>query len=81
LSVILTNPPLWFFVVVGGPLLLYHFGGLLVSKDLLFHQLSWWFIFAKGYKKTLERYAVAYAKRFSCLRKSKEMQCLVVIIS
>jgi len=56
-------------------------GGLLASKDLLFHQLSWWFIFAKGYKKTLERYAVAYAKRFSCLRKSKEMQCLVVIIS
>jgi len=54
---------------------------LLASKDLLFHQLSWWFIFAKGYKKTLERYAVAYAKRFSCLRKSKEMQCLVVIIS
>lgn len=36
---------------VGKPALSLAKGGFLVSKDFLFHQHSWWFIFAEATKK------------------------------
>ena len=50
LSVILTNLPCVFLLWLADRFY-YTTGGLLASKDFLFHQLSWWFIFAKGYKE------------------------------
>jgi len=45
-----TKPP-FALNAVGKPALSLAKGGFLVSKDFLFHQHSWWFIFAEATKK------------------------------
>ena len=39
---------------VGKPAPILAKGGFLVSKDFLFHQHSWWFIFAEATRKYIE---------------------------